>query len=200
MTEVTTVIEQRTFLIAKILLENEEIKTLGEIAERLGVSTKTISRQLPKVEKLFNKYSLQLEKKTGAGLIVRGSSVKKFDLLEVGEKKFRKEYTPTERQSIIVSTLLSSMEPIKLFALSSLLNVTDSTISNDLDKLEPWFREQSLKLLRKPGLGVSLLGDERDFRRAIVRYIHAHMSFWSFCRTISTSKLMSACLKSPSFG
>ena len=176
MIEVTTVIEQRTFLIAKILLENEEIKTLGEIAEKLSVSTKTISRQLPKVEELFNKYSLQLEKKTGAGLIVRGSSVKKFALLEVGEKKFRKEYSPTERQSIIVSTLLSSMEPIKLFALSSLLNVTDSTISNDLDKLESWFREQGLKLLRKPGLGVSLLGDERDFRRAIVKYIHEHIN------------------------
>ena len=169
-------IEQRTFLIAKILLEDEGIKTLGEIAERLNVSTKTISRQLPKVEELFNKYSLQLEKKTGAGLIVKGSSVKKFALLEVGKKKFRKEYTPTERQSIIVSTLLSSMEPIKLFALSSLLNVTDSTISNDLDKMEPWFRDQGLKLLRKPGLGVSLLGDERDFRRAIVRYIYEHIN------------------------
>ena len=169
-------IEQRTFLIAKILLENEEIKTLGEIAEKLNVSTKTISRQLPKVEELFNKYSLQLEKKTGAGLIVRGSSVKKFALLELGKKKLRREYTPTERQSIIISTLLSSMEPIKLFALSSLLNVTDSTISNDLDKLEPWFREQGLKLLRKPGLGVSLLGEERDFRRAIVKYIHEHIN------------------------
>ena len=170
-------IEQRTFLIAKILLENEEIKTLGEIAEKLNVSTKTISRQLPKVEELFNKYSLQLEKKTGAGLIVRGSSVKKFALLEQGKKSlYRREYSPKERMSVIVSTLLSSGEPIKLFALSSLLNVTDSTISSDLDKLEPWFRNQGLRLMRKPGLGVSLLGDERDFRRAIVKYIYEHLN------------------------
>ncbi len=167
--------EQRTFLIAKILLESEEIKTISEIAENLNVSTKTISRQLPKVEELFNRYSLHLEKKTGAGLIVRGSAVKKFALLEIGGKTLKKEYTPKERQSIIISTLLSSMEPIKLFVLSSLLNVTDSTISNDLDKLETWFRDQGLKLLRKPGLGVSLLGDERDFRRAIVKYIHKHI-------------------------
>ena len=79
-------IEQRTFLIAKILLEDEGIKTLGEIAEKLNVSTKTISRQLPKVEELFNKYSLHLEKKTGAGLIVNGSSVKKFALLELARR------------------------------------------------------------------------------------------------------------------
>ena len=157
-------------------MESEEVKTLGEIAEKLNVSTKTISRQLPKVEKLFNKYSLQLEKKTGAGLIVKGSNVKKFALLELGKNALRREYTPQERASVILSTLLSSAEPIKLFALSSMLNVTDSTISNDLDKLEPWFREQGLRLLRKPGLGVSLLGDERDFRRAIVRYIHDHVN------------------------
>ena len=118
-----------------------------------------------------------MEKKTGAGLIVKGSSVKKFALLEYGKKAlYRREYTPQERFSVIVSTLLSSAEPIKLFALSSMLNVTDSTISNDLDKLEPWFRDQSLRLLRKPGLGISLLGDERDFRRAIVRYIHDHIN------------------------
>ena len=127
-------IEKRTFLIAKILLEDDKIKTITEIADKLNVSSKTISRQLPKVEKLFSEYSLQLEKKTGSGLIVKGSAVKKFALLKVGQTALKREYTPKERQSIIISTLLSSMEPIKLFVLSSLLNVTDSTISNDLDK------------------------------------------------------------------
>ena len=112
-------IEQRTYLIAKLLLENEKIKTITEIAENLNVSTKTISRQLPKVEELFNQYSLTLEKKIGAGLIVKGSAVKKFALLKVGQKALKREYTPKERQSIIISTLLSSMEPIKLFVLSS---------------------------------------------------------------------------------
>ena len=170
-------IEQRTFLVAKLLLENDEIKTINEVAQRLNLSSKTISRQLSKVEDLFKEYNLQLEKKTGAGLFVRGSAVKKFALLEVGKKAlYRREYSPKERFSIIVGTLLSSAEPIKLFVLSSMLNVTDSTISNDLDKLETWFQNQNLKLLRKPGLGVSLLGDERDFRRAIVRYIHEHIN------------------------
>ena len=53
-------IEKRTFLIAKILLEDEKIKTITEIAEKLNVSSKTISRQLPKVEKLFSEYNLQM--------------------------------------------------------------------------------------------------------------------------------------------
>lgn len=81
-------------------------------------------------------------------------------------------YTPQERQSIIVSRLLPSHEPVKLFALSSLLGVTDSTISNDLDKLEGWFKGHGLELVRKPGLGVYVAGEEQSIRQAIVTYIY----------------------------
>ncbi len=167
--------EQRTREILKLLLREKIFITTSDIATKLAVSSKTISRQLPKVEEVLNAVGLQLEKKAGAGILVAGSEVKRYALskqLESGEKR---EYTPTERRSIIISKLLASREPVKLFALSSAVHVTDSTISNDLDKLEPQFRELGLKLLRKPGLGVSLLGDERDLRRAIVRYIYAHV-------------------------
>lgn len=168
--------DQRTFLIVKLLIENGSIKTIAALADQLGVSAKTISRHLPKVEQLLAEYDLKLDRRAGAGLQLLGSPVKKFALLERVKKKLdRKEYSPSERLSVIISRLLASREPIKLFVLSSQLRVTDSTISNDLDKLEPWFRDQGLRLLRKPGLGISLLGDERDLRRAFVRYIHEHI-------------------------
>ena len=167
--------EQRTRDILKLLLQEKNFQKTADIAQKLSVSGKTISRQLPKVEEVLNTVGLQLEKKSGAGLKVIGSEVKRYALAKRLQSVEKREYTPNERRSIIISHLLSSREPIKLFVLSSAVHVTDSTISNDLDKLEDWFREQGLKLLRKPGLGVSLLGDERDFRRAIVRYIYEHV-------------------------
>lgn len=167
--------EQRTCDILKLLLREKTFITTSDIANKLSVSSKTISRQLPKVEEVLNAVGLQLEKKSGAGILVAGSDVKRYALAKRIESGEKREYTPTERRSIIISKLLASREPIKLFALSSAVHVTDSTISNDLDKLEPTFRELGLKLLRKPGLGVSLLGDERDLRRAIVRYIYEHV-------------------------
>ncbi len=168
--------DQRTCRIIKLLIENGSIKTIGAIARQLDVSAKTISRNLTKVDEILAAYDLTLERRTGSGLQLIGSSIKKFSLYEAVKKSLdRKEYSPKERLSVIISRLLSSREPIKLFVLSSQLRVTDSTISNDLDKLEPWFRDQGLRLLRKPGLGISLLGDERDLRRAIVRYIYEHI-------------------------
>ena len=168
--------EQRTRDILRLLLQEKNYRTTGDLAAQLSVSAKTISRQLAKVEEVLNKFGLQLEKKSGAGLLIIGSEVKRYALAAQLKSGAKIEYTPSERRSVIISKLLSSREPIKLFVLSSAVHVTDSTISNDLDKLEPWFREQGLKLLRKPGLGVMLLGDERDLRRAIVRYIYEHVS------------------------
>lgn len=167
--------EQRTREILKFLLREQNFRTTAEVAAQISVSAKTISRQLPKVEQVLNAAGLQLEKKSGAGLLIVGSEVKRYALAAHLKSADKKEYTPVERRSIIISKLLSSREPIKLFVLSSAVHVTDSTISNDLDKLEPWFRDHGLKLLRKPGLGVSLLGDERDLRRAIVSYIYEHV-------------------------
>lgn len=167
--------EQRTLDILKLLLHEKNFQTTAEIAEKISVSSKTVSRQLQKVENVLNSVGLQLEKKSGAGIKVIGSDFKRYALSKQLKSAEKREYTPSERRSIIISKLLSSREPIKLFALSSAVYVTDSTISNDLDKLEPWFRNNGLRLLRKPGLGVSLLGDERDLRRAIVRYIYENI-------------------------
>ncbi|MCR5833447.1 MAG: PRD domain-containing protein [Selenomonadaceae bacterium] len=167
--------EQRTRDILKLLLQENSFQTITDIATKLSISGKTVSRQLPKVEDTLKSVGLSLEKKSGAGIKVVGSEVKRYALSKQIKSGEKNEYTPAERRSIIISKLLSSHEPIKLFALSSAVHVTDSTISNDLDKLESWFRNQGLKLLRKPGLGVSLLGDERDLRRAIVRYIYEHV-------------------------
>ena len=167
--------EQRTREILKLLLQEKNFQTTSELAKFLGVSSKTISRQIPKVEEVLQSAGLELEKKSGAGILVTGSDVKKYLLAEKLKSAKKRDYSAAERKSVIIGRLLTSREPVKLFALSNGLFVTDATISNDLDKLEDWFREQNLKLLRKPGLGVSLLGNERDLRRAIVKYIHEHI-------------------------
>lgn len=167
----------RVLAALRLLCGSEELHMkAGEIAEALGVSAKTISRELPRMEALLKTYGLRLEKKAGSGIWLEGGS-KGFAALKgfLAEHEDAPAYTPEERRSIIMGRLLPSEEPVKLFALATLLKVTDGTISNDLDKLEPWFRKHSLTLVRKPGLGVYLEGTEQDLRRAMVRYIYENM-------------------------
>lgn len=170
----------RTVAIARLLVESHArgldyggYTALGDIASELGVSTKTISREITALEELLAEHDVKLVRKAGSGMRLEGDSADIGWLQEVlMDLDAEEAYTPDERRSIIVSKLLSSQEPIKLFTLSSMLKVTDSTISNDLDKLEEWFTEHGLTLVRRHGLGVYVEGDEKSLRQAIIKYIY----------------------------
>lgn len=165
----------RAVAIARLLLESQErgiseggYTALGDIAAELGVSSKTVSREVAALEGLLAEHDIRLVRKAGAGMRLEGDPDDIGWLQEVLlDLDTEEAYTPEERRSIIISKLLSSQEPIKLFALSSTLKVTDSTISNDLDKLEDWFTEQNLRLVRRHGLGVYVDGEEKSLRQAI---------------------------------
>ena len=169
-------LRERTTAILKILTEGDNpFRSAGELAERLGVSTKTVSRELPAVAEALKPYGLDLSRKKGAGFSIDGGAEAMASLKEFLGQVNDKTFTPEERRSIIVSQLLPNQEPVKLFTLASLLGVTDGTISKDLDRLESWFKGHGLKLVRKPGLGVYIEGKEASIRQAIVAYIYENV-------------------------
>ena len=169
-------LRERTTAILKILTEGDNpFQSAGELAERLGVSTKTVSRELPAVAEALKPYGLDLSRKKGAGFSIDGGAEAMASLKEFLGQVNDKTFTPEERRSIIVSQLLPNQEPVKLFTLASLLGVTDGTISKDLDRLESWFKGHGLKLVRKPGLGVYIEGKEASIRQAIVAYIYENV-------------------------
>ena len=60
-------LRERTTAILKILTEGDNpFQSAGELAERLGVSTKTVSRELPAVAEALKPYGLDLSRKKGA--------------------------------------------------------------------------------------------------------------------------------------
>lgn len=167
----------RAILIARLMAESDEPHvTASELAEKLGVSTKTILRELPQVEALFNEHDLSLSRKAGTGISVEGGTKNLLRLKKTLDALSDKTaYPPKDRQTIIISRLLAANEPIKLFSLSSQLMVTDGTISNDLDKTKPWFSAHGLSLVRKPGLGVYVKGSEEAVRRATIEHIYENL-------------------------
>ena len=165
----------RTIAIIQCLLEGGDTVTAGTIAGELGVSSKTISRELPRVEMMLKAYGLELVRKTGTGLRVKGDPARIAELRQNAMQAELSDYTPQQRQTILAGQLLQSTEPIKLFALANMLRVTDGTVSHDLDKLESWFQERHLLLVRRPGLGAYVKGSEQDIRRALVELIYANL-------------------------
>lgn len=165
----------RAIAIVQCLLDGSDMVTAGTIAEKLGVSSKTVSRELPKVELLLRSYGLELLRKTGAGIQITGDP-SKIDLLRQDALNTETAaYTPQQRQIILAGQLLQATEPIKLFSLANMLKVTDGTVSHDLDKLESWLKQRGLLLVRRPGLGAYVKGSERDIRRALVEILYTNL-------------------------
>lgn len=172
-----TKLHPRIRAIILALCRAENYIPLAEIARQIGVSAKTVLREMAEVEQILHTYGYSTERKTGRGILLPISSEKKRALMQQIETQASQAvYSQKERLTALAGQLLQNQAPVKLFEFASRLKVAESTISNDLDKLESWFARHGLTLLRKPGLGVCLQGLENDIRKAIVHYIYENIS------------------------
>ncbi|HAS74183.1 MAG TPA: hypothetical protein DCS67_08580, partial [Clostridiales bacterium UBA8960] len=163
---------KRIIEIISALLERDDYVTVSEIADQLGISKRTIFREMDTLEVFIQSLGMKLEKKTRIGikLFADESQIKKFK--EIADKCDNTGLDQEDRQNKLISELLKSREPKKFYHFSKLLGVSEATISYDMDKIEPWFDGRGIKLVRKPGYGVYLEGTEKQYRKAIVDFLY----------------------------
>ncbi|WP_261131857.1 BglG family transcription antiterminator [Bacillus sp. Marseille-Q3570] len=160
--------------ILDVLLRTKSEIPIKEIADQIGVSSRTIHRDIKELERLLKPHGISIDKKAGTGLKLKASVSDRNSLLSVIHQQVQSDYTPEERQTLILSRLLEAREPVKLFALADELGVTVATISHDLDKIEDSLESFHLSLVRKRGYGVEIQGDETHIREAIGQLILQH--------------------------
>ncbi|WP_408007836.1 BglG family transcription antiterminator [Pseudalkalibacillus sp. A8] len=160
--------------ILDVLLRTKNEMPIKEIANQVGVSSRTIHRDLKGLEPVLKSHGILLDKKAGSGLKLMASVKDRNSLLSIIHQQVQADYTPGERQALILLRLLESNEPVKLFALADELGVTVATISNDLDKIESSLESFQLSLVRRRGYGVEIQGDETHIREAIGHLILQH--------------------------
>jgi mannitol operon transcriptional antiterminator len=145
--------------------------TASEIASLIGVSTRTVHRELADLEELLAAHELRLQKKSGSGIRILGDDDRLQALRRDLQEPQTTEYLSEERKLLILCALLEAREPIKLFTLAAELKVTVATVGADLDVLETWIDSNKLALIRKRGYGVELAGPESFKRHAICQLI-----------------------------
>lgn len=168
-------ISARERQLLEILLSKKDEITVKNLAEQIGVSERTIHRDLKNVEDILKEYDLLLEKKSGVGVYITGEVNKIRELELFLFNLSHTEYTPDERQTIILCELLETNGPVKLLGLANDLNVTIATVSADLSKLEEKLETFGLSLIRKRGYGVEIEGEEGAKRRAISKLISEYL-------------------------
>ena len=147
---------------------NKNPRTISTIAEILNVSSRTVLREMPKIEEWLDENGFNFIKKPGVGLIIDESLENQQLILELLEvENVQKEYSKEERKRIILSELLIAKEPLKLFYFTNQLKVSEGTLSNDLDGIEDWLKAFDIKLIRRQGVGIYLEGNEKNYRKVL---------------------------------
>ncbi|MBP3950981.1 BglG family transcription antiterminator [Bacillus suaedae] len=168
-------ISARERTILEVLLRKEDETTVKELAKELNVSSRTVHRDLKGVEDILHDVGLALNKKSGSGIKIIGEENLKELLKKRLFQENHNEYTPDERLTIILTSLLEAKDPIKLVSLATDLNVTIATISNDLNKVEEKISAFELSLIRKRGYGLEINGSETAKRKAMSKLLLDHL-------------------------
>jgi transcriptional antiterminator len=165
----------RVLEIIKALLNNGGYLTVDEIAEKLRVSNKTIRNDLCKVQEYLAGNNLALSKKSGVGVAIVGGDKERLELMSkvMGLKSLPEPFTPEVRKELLLKRLLINEDSTTIKELSEELFVSRVTIQKDLEEVEEWLEEYGLKLLRKTNFGIQIVGNEENWRKAVINLIYS---------------------------
>ncbi len=162
--------------ITLILLKENQIFSVKNLAERINVSKRTVQRELEYTGNTLKTYGLSLCSKTGVGIWLEGEACHKQELLKLLENQEELDSSDREeRRKWLILELLKDQEPKKLYYFGNKLGVSEATISKDMGKIQDWFVRFNIDIVKKQGLGVHLSGRERDYRRAVREFIAENM-------------------------
>lgn len=171
-----------------LLADSESYHTVSDLAGFVKTSKRTLFREMKDINGILRTYQLQIQSKTGLGVKLEGNPDDKLHfkslLLQISANQGMLD--KDERQQVLLAELLKNKGLQKLITYANQFQVSEATISNDINSLEPLLNDYHLTLIRKPGNNLMCEGSEENFRKAITDFIYQHIEEDKFSRLISS--------------
>lgn len=158
--------------ILQALLGESEPVSIKHLAEKTGISKRTVQRELEGIDDVLQPYGMNFASKTGVGVWLAGEAAGRAELLaEVLRGDDYAVSSKEDRRKRLILEILREKGLRKLYYYSRKFGVSEATISTDLEAVEEWLFRQGLTMVRKPGSGIEVEGTEENYRRAIRFFI-----------------------------
>ncbi|NLC96258.1 MAG: PRD domain-containing protein [Erysipelotrichaceae bacterium] len=170
-------ISNRLINIFEVLLSGDSFTSPSILAQSLDVSIRTIYRELHDVEELLKPFNLKLKSKSKLGykLVGKKENKEKFsEYLKLNTNSYAWK-SVEERRSLILIEILKSNGYMKLQTLADKLNVSESTISRDIEQIKPSIANYDIDVFTKKGIGIEVIGDEENIRKAISDLVYSNL-------------------------
>ena len=162
-----------------IINEQRPVK-LNELSKKFKLSTRTMRYDIDNIDDflLINKLTLlERDSKLGISYKVNKDHIEKLKML-ISNKEFN-EYivTSDERINYILISMFESKCYVVIDKLAENIKVSRSTIFNDLKKVREWLKNHKLKLEAIPSKGIKVVGNEKDYRSAVLYLLLESLKF-----------------------
>ncbi|WP_210617085.1 BglG family transcription antiterminator [Mammaliicoccus lentus] len=163
-------ISNREKSVLKLLSERlHSFLTIHDIAQTLGISSRTVHREMKRVEKTLENYHLSLSRVPKLGLRIEGDPNDIDQFMQALNEQDTIDLSDEERKVIILYNLIQSKDPVKLYSLANEIGASTRTLNKILEQLEPELTLFDLSLERKRGEGLLLNGEEVNKRQLLAR-------------------------------
>jgi len=159
-----------------IKVNSKKFNELDELAEFVGVSTRTIRNYIKELNEIIMQDDIaeivQI-KEAGYRIVVHNQT--KFDEF-IAQTSLQKNSlstlnNPEDRLMYIIQILIESKKVIKIDELAYEINIGRTTLVNDLKKIEALFKLYDIKIKGKQNLGITIEGNELNIRLFILDYL-----------------------------
>ena len=165
----------RQIFLLEFLLKQHEYLSANQLAEKYGVSTKTVYQDIDKLNDFFDEGELKsrIVKVPRKGIKLSDDEERKkiHSLLLVNKHESGvQDFSPEYRESELIKRLFINQEDLDIYDFAEEMYVTESTVHRDIDKLEKNLGQFDLKIrIKHDQLFVD--GDEWNIRKALQSYV-----------------------------
>ena len=165
----------RQIFLLEFLLKQHEYLSANQLAEKYGVSTKTVYQDIDKLNDFFDEGELKsrIVKVPRKGIKLSADEERKqiHSLLLVNKHESgAQDFSPEYRESELIKRLFINQEDLDIYDFAEEMYVTESTVHRDIDKLEKNLGQFDLKIrIKHDQLFVD--GDEWNIRKALQSYV-----------------------------
>ncbi|MFD1435530.1 BglG family transcription antiterminator [Kroppenstedtia eburnea] len=155
-------------------LKNESVLNRSILSKALGVSTKTIQKDIRELNGLMKPYGAVVESCRGNGYKLRIDDQGKFRRFHQCFFQFDSSRIPStqeERITYVLTKLLTGKSYIKLEELAKDLYVSKSTVHLLMKDVTELLLPYNLMIERRPYHGIRVKGDEISLRSCISQYL-----------------------------
>jgi len=154
------------------LFLDEQCITIKKIKEVIGISEKTIIKELNSLESTLKAFELELIRKPRVGISIQGSKDISKTILQITASNQKVvPNSPEQRQIYIMKRLLNNSTYVTMHALADEIFVSKKTIENDIVQVEKLLFQYGVKLIKTPNRGMKLQGSEVALRSLLSRVL-----------------------------